>query len=290
MLDRLEFMLGEAFSAMRRNGWMTFAAISTVAVSLFLLGGLGYVYIRLNDFAESLPGKLDMRIHLKDGVSVDQIKSVAKQLRAIDGVASAVWLPKEVEWKKWKKNFPGALTEGDSPFPDAFKVTLNDWSKSERVVETIKKIDAVDPSGVRYDSQVRDAVIGWLSFIRWLGASLGGLLFFTAGVLIYNAIRLTIDARRKEIAIMRLVGASHATVRTPFLIEGIVQGLLGGLIATFLLVSANAALKSALAGMAAMAQVPPFPAFACSVILGLAGVLYGLLCAAMAVQKPMKTR
>lgn len=288
MFDRIEFMISEAFSALRRNGWMTFAAISTVAVALFLLGGLGYLYLRLNEFAESLPGKLDMRVHLKDGVPKEKISLVAANIRKLPGVKSAVWLPKDIEWKKWKANFPGALTEGTSPFPDAFKVVLTNLDRSDPVIAAIKKMPEVDPTGVRYDSQVRDAVAGWLNFIRWLGGSLGGLLFVTAGILIYNAIRLTIDSRRREIGIMRLVGASNRTVQTPFLIEGVVQGLLGGTVATVLLISANAALKNALTGMTVVSALPPFPLSKSLFILGGAGVVYGFACAAMALRAPMK--
>lgn len=290
MLDRIEFMIGEAVSALRRNGWMTFAAISTVAVALFLLGGLGYLYIRLNEFAETLPGKLDMRVHLRDGVPAAKIPVIIKEIRAIPGVKAAIWLPKDVEWKKWKANFPGALTEGSSPFPDAFKITIVDLDKSNSVVATLKNMPDVDPAGVRYDSQVRDAVAGWLTFIRWLGGSLGGLLFFTSGVLIYNAIRLTVDARRKEISIMRLVGASSRTVQTPFVIEGVVQGMMGGAIATLLLLGANAALKGALTGMTAISALPPFPIFRSLVILCTTGMIYGLVCATMALRAPMKQK
>ena len=290
MLDRFEFLVSEAFAALRRNGWMTFAAVTTVAVALFLMGGLGYVYLRLSDFAETLPGKLELRVHLKDGTTTEQIKETAKSIRAIDGVNVVVWLPKDAEWSKWKKEFPGALTEGESPFPDAFKVTLSDLDKTESVVSKVQQIDTVSGKGIRYDSQVQDAVRGWLGFIRWLGIGLGGLLFFTAGVLINNAIRLTIDSRRREIKIMQLVGASGSTIRVPFMIEGIIQGFIGGLLASVLLLSANAAVRGAAAGMTSVGGLPPFPFTKAMFILCSAGMAYGLICAMMALRAPMRSR
>ncbi|HMS55861.1 MAG TPA: permease-like cell division protein FtsX [Fimbriimonadaceae bacterium] len=286
MLDRIEFLISEAFSALRRNGWMTFAAVSTVAVSLFLLGGLGYIYLRVSDYAESLPNKYDMRVFLKDDVSQDVIRETAKKIRGIDGVNTAVWLPKEVEWKKWKTEFPGALTEGESPFPDAFKVTILDIEKATSVANGIRSLNSVVE--VRYDDATQSLIQEVLRFVRWLGSALGGLLFFTAGVLIYNAIRLTIDARRREVRIMQLVGATNQTIRVPFILEGVIQGAIGGVVSTVLLASANAACQSVISQMTAIGRVPPFPVMKIMGLLIVVGSAYGFVCAYLAMRRPLK--
>lgn len=291
MLDRAQFLISEGLNAFRRNGWMSFAAVSTVAVSLFLLGGLGYVYYRVQTYAETLPSRFDLRVFLKDEVTLPQLKDTALKIRKIDGVATAVWLPKDKEWDKWKKQYPKAIVEGmESPFPEAFKITLSDVSKADAVIANLKRMPTVMPQkGVQYDDVSQRMLKEILVFVRWLGFTLGGMLFFTAGILIYNAIRLTIDARRREIRTMQLVGASSATIRIPFMMEGLMHGLLGGGLATLLLASANLGFQSVLEQMSAIGQVPTFPWAVMLLVLCTFGAGYGLLCSAMALRSPMRT-
>src|SRR5580700_2917825 len=100
MLDRFAFVFGEAWIALRRNGYMTFAAVSTVAVSLFLLGGLGYSYMRAVDYARSSPAKFDTRVFLLPGTYKETISATAKQIRQIPGVGSFAWIPRANAWAK----------------------------------------------------------------------------------------------------------------------------------------------------------------------------------------------
>jgi len=125
--------------------------------------------------------------------------------------------------------------------------------------------------------------------IRGVGIGLGGLLFMTGGILIYNAIRLTVIARRREIRIMQLVGATRATVRIPFLIEGIVQGLIGGGLACLILMAAQASLANFLSTLDAFQRPEPFPMGLALAALCTAGALYGLLCSYIAVREPTRT-
>lgn len=290
MLDRLEFLLGEALVALRRNGLMTFAAISTVAVSLFLLGGLGYAYFRVNEFAKQIPGKFEMRVYLRDGVPYAGITQTASQIRAIPGVRAVYWIPKEKAWELKQKESP-ELTEGlDNPFPDGYKVTVTELSLSDSVAAQIRALPTVDPNGVTYMKDEQQFVDQSLRLIRWLGAVFGGLLFLTGGVLIYNAIRLTVHSRRLEIRTMQLVGASKGMVRIPFLIEGIFQGALGGVIATFMIQGGNELILRFLQSMKSDISAPTFPLWALLGIFTGIGAFYGLLCSLLAVRAPLRFR
>lgn len=291
MLDRVEFLIGEALVAMRRNGLMTFAAVSTVAVSLFLLGGLGYVYLRVTDYANTLPGKFEMRVFLKDGTTMDQIRRTAEDIRDIDGVATCNWIPRDKAWQRLQKENPG-LTEGlENPLPDAFKVTVKDLSTSDQVVESIRLLPAVEPvNGVSYLKDDQQFVDQALRLIRWLGSVFGGLLFLTGGVLIYNAIRLTILSRRLEIRIMQLVGASHLMVRVPFYIEGMLQGALGGVIATFMVLAGNQLVIRFVQSLKTDVAAPSFPLGLCLGSLTFVGAVYGLACSLLAFRSPLRFR
>lgn len=291
MLDRLEFLFGEAFVALRRNGLMTFAAVSTIAVSLFLLGGLGYVYWRLATYATTIPGKFEMRVHLRDGATQEDVQQTAKSIRQIEGVESATWIPRDKAWELQKQRSP-ELTEGlENPLPEAFKVKVADLSQSDQIAEQIKRLPAVrNDRGVVYLKEEQNFVESGLVLVRWLGSVFGGLLFLTGGVLIYNAIRLTVLSRRLEIRIMQLVGASRATIKVPFLIEGVVQGALGGFVAAFMVLASNQVIAGFIKTLKSDADMPAFPLGLAMAALCTAGAIYGLCCSIIAVRAPLRFR
>ena len=290
MLDKIWFLLGEALVAMRRNYTMTFASISTSAVALFLLGGLAYIYIGLNNLSADATGKFEMRVYLQDGAKPETISKVAGQMRALDGVKAAAWIPKDKAWAKEKEKYPPAITEGlENPLPDAFKVTLADLGKADSVVDGILKIPEVDKKrGVEYLKAEQQFVEQMRSLVQWLGSALGALLLLTSGVLIYNAIRLTVLSRRLEVRIMSLVGASRLTIRIPYLIEGVIHGTMGGIFATVLLLACQKALESRLHHLSALDSLPPFPFLMFLQILVLAGASYGYGCSYLALNMPQK--
>lgn len=291
MLDRIEFLLSEAFVALRRNGRMTFAAISTCAVALFMIGGLGYTYLKVNEFAQSLGNRFEMRVFLKDGTSDDAIKAAAKEMRAIPNVKTVHWIPRDKAWARMGEQMP-EYTEGlENPLPDAFKVTVDDLNKGSDVANAIRAMDVVQTqNGVVYLDDEQRMVGQFLQIVQWTGIGLGGLLFITAGVLIYNTIRLTIVSRSLEIRIMRLVGATHATIQIPLVIEGAFQGLMGGVLAAYMLLGCHAMLTESLTTLTALGSLPTFPIALAVLVLAVVGALYGLLCSTLALREPFKLK
>lgn len=294
MLDKIEFLLGEAFTGLRRNGWMTFAAVSTVAVSLFLLGGIAYAYQGIRNYAETLPGKFTMRIHLKDGATTAEIQGTAKAIREIEGVKAAFWIPRDKAWAVRQKEDP-ELTRGiENPYPDAFKVELSTLERGEEIAAEIAQLPAVrkGEEGVVYFREEQRMINQGLQLLRWLGATVGGLLFVTAGILIYNTIRLAVYSRRTEIQIMRLVGASRITVQVPFLLEGMVQGAIGGTLAALIILGCKTRLDAYFlelqGGM--LGRPGPFPLGDAIAVLAAVGAAYGLVCSLFAVRRPMVER
>lgn len=287
MLDRIEFLLTEAITAMRRNWLMSFAAISTLAVALFLLGGLGYVLIRMNAAAEDLSGRFEMRVWLRDGVSKQQISEVAAEIRAISGVKEARWVPRDIEWKRQIELTP-EVAYFDNPFPDSFKVILADIKLGPMVESQIKALPRVD--AVEYLRAEQQFMEQLMNFLQWLATFVGGLLIVTSGILIYNAIRMNILARWREVRIMELVGASRSTIRVPFILEGMLQGLLGGFTASFLIFAAQQAVAEQLKAVLMTAALPRFPIETAMLLLGGAGVIFGGFCSFLAVREPVRKR
>lgn len=284
MFDRLAFVIGEAIIALRRNGFMTFAAVSTVAVSLFLLGGMGYLIFRFDEYIKTAPGRFDVRVFMKEGTTTPQIQATAKELRAIDGVKAAFHIPRDRAWDKMRRERPELYEGIENPLPDAFKVTISDLAQADRIVSEIKTIKTVDSeNGVQYLRDEIRFVEQAMGVLRWLGGVLGGTLLLTAGILIYNAIRLTILARRREVRIMQLVGASRWTIQIPYLIEGLFQGIAGGTMAGVLLFAAHQVLQNRLSQTTSFVM-PPFETVSAIAILGTLGGLYGLMCSTIALR------
>jgi cell division transport system permease protein len=282
MFDRISFVIGEASIALRRNGFMTFAAVSTVAVSLFLLGGMIYLLMLGQSEMKTLPNQLDIRVMLKEGATFAQVSETAKQIRALSGVNTAQHIPRDKAWERMRAQYPTEMTEGvENPLPEAFKVTVRKLSDTKPVVEGIQKISTVHK--VQYQPEVQRFLQQALGVLRWIGIVLGGTLFLTAGILIFNAIKMTILARRREVRIMSLVGASRWTIHFPFLIEGLFQGIAGGTMAAVLLYAANEVVQARLIQMS-IVSVPEFPMPPAVAILGGVGGLYGLFCSTLALR------
>nr|MBA3726762.1 ABC transporter permease [Armatimonadota bacterium] len=238
MFDRLEFVFSEAVTALKRNGLMTLSAINTAAIALFILGGLGYAYLNLSAKLESLPPQFEIKISVKPKADKEQVAAMTKSLRKVIGVAQVSLLPKDVEWQAWRRSqgILGDTRDIKNPLPDQLVITLTDLKKAEHVRDAIRKQPFYDGrDGIRDAIELRQRVTSMIEFVRWAGIIFGLIAFFTAGSLILNAVHLTVLARRQEIKIMRLVGASHGTIRWPFLFEGAFQGILGGVLAGLLL-------------------------------------------------------
>ncbi len=290
VFDRFEFLFSEALVALRRNTWMTFSAVTTVAVALFLLGGLGYAYMGLSNFASSLPGRFEMSVFLRDGAPKEQVAEAARKVRLIPGVKSVQWIPREQAWEQLRKQMPEVIEGMENSYPEQLKVTLNDLDLASEVASRIQMLESVERGGVRYLNDEQQLLSQALKLIRWLGFGVGGLMLLTSGVLIYNAIRLTILARRREIRIMQLVGATRLTVITPMLIEGIIQGALGGLLAGLLLWSSHISFERVISNFSVFGRVAPFPVlYVCAVLVG-TGAIYGLVCSSVAVREPTRLK
>lgn len=290
MLDRLEFLLGEAFTALRRNTWMTFAAITTATMALFLLGSLGFTYLSVSRSAGQLSERVEMRVFLKPLAKPDFLEAMRYKIVQVPGVASATAVSREQAWTEFKHKFPDIVEDVENPLPDMVQVKLIELNKAPEVAARIQALPFVETDGVRYLDDERQLVGEGLKLMRWLGIALGGLMLLTSGVLIYNAIRMTVVARRREIRIMQLVGATRATVMTPMLFEGVVQGALGGALAGVLMWSGFLGVQRLFGSLSVQQSLPQYPAVQIFVWLTLAGACYGFVCSLVALRDPRKVR
>lgn len=237
-LRLFEFVVHEAILNLRRNGLMTIAAVTTVAISLTILGMFAAAILSLDALANSLPTKLDeIAVFLKDGIDSQDKLLLQSQIKKIPGVTSVELISKEAAWPKFKESLGEDIELGDmkNPLPDAFRIKIGDPRMAEPAAGLIGKMAGV--SGVKYGKAELRVMLTAANVIRVIGIAAG--IFMVVGIclIISNAIRLTVFARRREIRVMQLVGATSWLIRMPFVLEGIFHGLVGGLVAAGVLLA-----------------------------------------------------
>ncbi len=217
----------EAWAGLSRNGLMSFAAVVTVTLSLILLSCFYIVITNCNHFMNMAKNVLEIRVYLENGSDpvtlqqkIAEIKGV-KKVRYVSKIDGAKFLEKNL-------GVSDLFTSTENPLPDMVNVKLADDAKVKPLVTQISALPGVDE--VEYGKTFVEAM---LMIIRILGLVGIGLVLIIGMVVLYiivNTIRLTVMARRKEIEIMKLVGATDWFIRLPFMLEGILIGLAGSFV------------------------------------------------------------
>ena len=277
-----EYFIQEVFHSLRRNNWMTFASIGTVAVSLFVLGVFLILVLNMNRLAGMLESQVQISVYLEDHLTDREKRQIGYDIESLQGLDSVTYVERETAKERLKerlgdqKYLLDALSE-DNPLPDAFEVTVTTPSVVESAAGAIAAMQGVEEA--KYGQDVVEHLFDITRLMRIFGFVLMGLLGGATLFIISNTIRLTVFARRKEIAIMKYVGATDWFIRWPFLLEGIVLGCIGGFIAAVALRSFYAAMAakiySTLAFFPLMPQYP-FMNYVTLAIL-LAGIVIGAI-------------
>ncbi len=289
MLDRVEFLISEAWSSLRRNVWMTFAAVTTVAMALYILGSLGFVYTFISGHLSKLNQDFKLSVFLVDGLDEEQMQASEAAILAIPGVTSVDFVSKDQAFLTFQEANPDIPLDdfkNDNPFPDSYEVQLEGIEKAAKIAESIEEMEVIDE--VRDASDLRRLLVQSQSILRLLGVVTGGLMLLTGGVLIYNTIVLTIYARRKELSIMKLVGAARSSISGPLIIEGAVQGAIGGLLAALLLSLTLQSVDAMARSLNALGGIEPTSTKTLVLILTLCGAFYGMICSIWAVKRQVE--
>lgn len=233
----MPYTLREAFAALRRAPVLTGLSAMMVALALFVVGLFGLVAHNLRVALATVEQRVEVVAYLRDGTPSAAVEEARRQLEALDAVEEVRYVSKDEALRIARTDLPEiAEISSDlevNPFPASLEVRLASGSRSNETVRSVADDVAVLPfvEDVRYGREWVER----LFTIRRIGAVtagiLGGAFALVATLIIGTAIRIAIFARRDEIEIMRLVGATHGFIRRPFLVEGALTGLVGGLLA-----------------------------------------------------------
>ena len=275
------------------NIWMTLASIFTVVLSLFILGFFSIVILNLNKMADTLESQVQISVYLKDDLSQEEIDETKETLSKIEGLQDIKFTTREEAMKNFKERlgdqqFLLDALDDTNPLPNSFSLTVTSPQQVKTIADTAAALDSVESAS--YSQDIINHLFNLTHLIRLIGVALIILLTGAAIFIISNTIRLTVFARRKEIAIMKYVGATDWFIRWPFLLEGICLGFIGGGLATiFLYIVYNQVTQEIYEAMAFFPLIPqhPFIDYISLAIL-VAGIIIGALGSTISLKRFLK--
>lgn len=293
MFSSLSYFWGETFRSLFRNRFMAIASVLTVTLSMFILGVFLSAVLNINHMASYLENQVEMTVYLKDGLTTDQVMGIGKYLKAQPGMKEIKFTNKDQAMKDFRERMgdqQGLLDAiNGNPLPASYQMSFQTPEQLKTAAEVVAKYQGVET--VQYGKDIIEQLYKVAQIIRLSGIV---LIIFLAGAelfIISNTIRLTVFARRREIQIMKYVGASNGFIRWPFLFEGMVIGFLGSGFASLILWEGYKTVVSemAAAGLVFIPMIPlwPFMGYTTLIILA-AGIVIGVMGSTISLRKYMK--
>lgn len=290
----MEYFIREAIVSLRRNGLMSFASVSTVALSMLILGMFLILVLNLNNMASALESQVQISVYLQDGLNDREMREVGTKITKLPGVTQVMFVTKEEALERFKERLgeqQGLLTAlGDTnPLPNAFEVKVDSPERVKAVAQTISN-DIKGVEKANFGREVIDQLFNLTKMVRIFGIILIFFLALAAVFIISNTIRITVFARRKEIAIMKYVGATDSFIRWPFVLEGIILGFFGALVSVLLLGKTYGVLTAQIyESLAFLPIIPQHPFIRnISIVLVIVGTVIGAAGSAISIRKYMK--
>ncbi|MGG1642471.1 permease-like cell division protein FtsX [Paenibacillus sp. NRS-1782] len=293
----------EGFKNIFRNGWMSVASVTSIVVSLLILGVFIMLVLNVNSLADQADGQVEVNVFLELNVEQSMRETLQKEIAAMPEISKTTFITKAQGLEELRKDLGDSgkeLLEGfdkdSNPLPDKIVVEVIEPTTVPFVAEKIEKLNTIHPEKpilkVRYGKGTVETLFTITKLIRNVGfvfvAGLGLMSMF----LISNTIRVTILARRKEIGIMKLVGATNFFIRWPFFIEGALIGLMGSVITVGILFAGYQRLLTAVQGDIALSMLKLMPLqgvwIQLSALLIILGMLVGIVGSTLSMRKFLK--
>jgi cell division transport system permease protein len=298
------YFIAESLQNFRRNWVMSLGAVITIFLSLVLVGAFVLAGTIVNGLVKSVESKVSISVFLKDGAASGDVEALQRTISADARVKKVNYVSKEealARFKQSMKNDPEIVQQlKGNPLPASLEIELKDPRQVEAMVATIKanpylaKVvkNPANPEAedIRYGQQVVKRLFAVTRIIQLIGTAFIIMLALVSIIFIQNTIRLAIYSRRKEIGIMRLVGASNWFIRGPFLLEGLIQGLIGAALAIALLGIVLASVLPSLGRILSFLtlSLPSGAVIQLSLILLLGGMFIGLVGSGFAMRRHLK--
>ncbi|SFB46365.1 permease-like cell division protein FtsX [Clostridium frigidicarnis] len=241
-INTVKNFISDAFKSLRRNKTISIASALTVAATLFIFGVFMLVAINVNKQVDNVQSKVEVVVFLKDDITYSDQRGVETKLREVSGVKDVIYESKGEALVKFKdqlgdnKALLDSYTNDKNPMPNSFIVKIETPEVAYTVEDSMNNMPGVEEIGNQKD--LVDKVAKISSTIKWVGVAIFIILTGVSLFLIGNTIKLTVFSRRREIGIMKFVGATDWFIRWPFIIEGVVIGVIGAIFSNLVLFGA----------------------------------------------------
>jgi cell division transport system permease protein len=240
---KVKFFLGEVLRNFTRNAGMQATAIGTVAITIILLGAFIFVHQTLTGLGNDLLNQIEISVYFKADAPSAQEDALRASLMHDARIADVQFVPKKEGLAELSAQTHGVIDTSlltENPLPDKLRIRVRDPQLVPAVADELRERPGV--ANVVFPQTIVARLLALGNVLRRIGLGVIALFLVVAGIIISNTIRLTVFARRREISIMQLVGATNMYIRAPFICEGLLDGVLGSVIAVILLVIARYAL------------------------------------------------
>lgn len=235
-MSRTKYFFNQAKKNIIRNGLMSIASLFTIISSLVILGIFLIISLNVDTITEQIKDQCEIQVFLVGDTSADRVEQIGNEIRGIENIKACELYTKSQMLEEVKATmFEGredlieSFGEEDNPFFDSYKIVLSDISTAAETAKRLGEIDGVE--SVQNKQDVVNAVINVSKNIQNASIVIMVLLLTVAIIIIANTVQLTVHNRRKEINIMKYIGATDRFIRIPFLFEGVIIGITGALIA-----------------------------------------------------------
>jgi len=239
-INTFKYYIIDALKSLKRNLTISLASTITVTITLFILGIFFIIMENVNVGINNAQSQIEINVFLKDDISNEEQENIEQELKKISGIKEIEFEDKAKALEKFTQQISDNnaslldnYSPSNNPLPNLYRVKLENPEISEKVISSIKNIDGIESIG--NDKEFTDKILSISKSIKWIGISLFIFMVAVSVFLISNTIKLAIYSRRKEIEIMKFVGATDCFIRWPFIIEGSIIGLIGAISADILL-------------------------------------------------------
>lgn len=231
----LRYLTKEGFRNVWTNRMMSTASICVLMSCLVLIGSASMIFFNIDSLLEKIEEQNVIMVYVEDGTTDAQLDEMRNEINSIGNIDQVEFVSKESAWEEQLETMEEAQAEfftevsSDIPLPDAYKVTVQNLDNFDATAEKLSEMEHVDT--IRENKDLAQRLVAIRQGITVIAIVIVAVLFAISLFIISNTIRLTVYSRRLEISIMKSVGATNGFVRFPFVIEGIILGLLSGAIA-----------------------------------------------------------
>ena len=235
LMQKIKMFTLDALKSLKRNKTITLASIITVSATLFIFAVFLLVAQTINLGVESVESKVEIKAYLDESITTTEQSNIESIINGVEGVKGVYYETKEEAFENFKERLGEdnsiltGFSEERNPLPNSFVISLLEPEAAMRVEDALTGVRGVEDVG--NERETVEKIIGLAKLIRSMGIVIFIILVLVSLFLISNTIKLTVYSRRREIGIMKFVGATDWFIRWPFIIEGMFMGLAGGVIA-----------------------------------------------------------